>query len=104
MGISNNLSHANFFATADGRHEGKLYPARINLERPYSTNPNHVLFNTKKGDGFINKGLNDANIGVIDQYAVFDPSQIHILGNIEDAENFKKWVAGKEAPDSSASI
>lgn len=84
--FSNNLDHANFFTEG----KGKLYPARINLVSPYSPNPNHVLFRTSKGDGLMNKNLNDANIARIDQYAVFNPSQIHVLGNTEDREGFKK--------------
>ena len=54
-----------------------------------------VLYNQKKGDGFIVKDLNDANIGGgrIDQYAVFEPEQIHVLGSELDQNKFKEYVS-----------
>lgn len=85
--FSNNLDHAKFFSVGTGN----IYPAMINMKKPFKPLFDHVLFSEKQGDGFINRNKNDANIGAIDEYAIFDSSQIHILGNKSDAEAFKSW-------------
>lgn len=89
--FSNSLEHAKFFTVG----KGKIYAAKIDLKSPFFPKFDTVLYNQKKGDGFIVKDLNDANIGGgrIDQYAVFEPEQIHVLGSELDQNKFKEYVS-----------
>jgi hypothetical protein len=87
--FSNNIEHAKFFTVG----KGKIYAAKIELKSPYFPKFDTVFYNQKKGDGFIFKNLNDANIGIINQYAVFEPTQIHILGSELDQKKFKEYIS-----------
>jgi len=92
--FSTNKEHANYFATVDSRREGMVISALLNLKNPYEPLWDHVLFNSKKYDGLINYNKKDQNF-TIDEFAVFEPAQIHILGGKKDTEGFKKFVSEK---------
>jgi hypothetical protein len=88
--FSTSKKHANYFATIDSRKEGMVISALINLKNPYEPLWDHVLFNSKKYDGIVNYNKKDQGF-TIDEFAVFEPSQIYILGSKQDIEGFKKW-------------
>ena len=88
--FSTSKEHANYFATIDSRKKGMVISALINLKNPYEPLWDHVLFNSKKYDGIVNYNKKDQSF-TIDEFAVFEPSQIYILGSKQDIEGFKKW-------------
>jgi hypothetical protein len=93
--FSTNKEHANYLATVDSRREGMVISALLNLKNPYEPLWDYVLFNSKKYDGLINYNKKDQNF-TIDEFAVFEPEQIHILGGKQDIEGFKEFVGKGE--------
>ena len=90
--FSTNKEHANYLKTIDSRREGMVISALINLKNPHKPLWDHVLFNSKKYDGLINYNKKDLNF-TIDEFAVFEPKQIHILGSKQDIKGFKEFVS-----------
>ncbi len=50
-------------------------------------------------DGLIATNVDEMYVGRDDQYVVFEPEQIHILGNKQDIEGFKKFVKESSKPN-----
>ncbi len=102
------LSHGLYFGEKYEHSEvfagekGKLFPAKISIERPNKPimKVTGIPFNTNKGNGYIGKDFIDRNVGLVDEYVVFDPYQIHILGDSKDARAFKEWTLGNKEKSS----
>lgn len=88
--FSTSPDYAKHFSQQTGQ-DGKVYPAMINITKPFSPLFDHILFSEKKGDGFVNLNKRDVANMRIDEYAIFDASQINILGDQKDITTFKSW-------------
>ena len=105
--FSTDQDYANTFGFPVDR---EVYMAKINVKRPYKAhapiadvpkevhdsdeyvNPRIVKSTNKSYDSVIGK---DAGQDSGDTIAVFDESQIHILGSKKDIEGFKKYKSTK---------
>jgi len=68
----------------------------LNLKQ-YNEKVKDVPTNLKENqDGLIATNVDEMWVGRDTQYAVFEPEQIHILGNKEDVEGFKEFVKGEK--------
>ena len=78
-----------------GYNREGLYSAIIDVKNPYTENKGYS--NSRSGKGsqeLIDKGYDSVTekINNGQEYNVFDPEQIHILGSKQDVEGFKEFV------------
>ena len=84
----------------DNTQQGSLISAIIDLKNPKVENfEDKSAWEMQKysnknivGDGLIANNVDEMWVGRDTQYAVFNPEQIHILGNKQDIEGFNNWV------------
>jgi hypothetical protein len=92
-----------YLKSIDENKDFKIYSALINLKNP-EENTEAALTTRRKPespkDGYIayrqNKKVDDKWVldkSIVNEYVVFDPQQIHILGNKQDIEGFKNFVS-----------
>lgn len=91
--FSDNLDHAKYFSnpeTSLKSKEGRVISVLINLKKPLDPLFDYSFFPSSKNDGILSEDINDVGFK-INQYAVFHPSQIYILGSQLDIEGFKDY-------------
>lgn len=92
--FSDKLDHAKYFSnpeTSWKSKEGRVISVLINLKKPLDPLFDYSFFPSSKNDGILSENINDVGFKIT-QYAVFHPSQIHILGSKQDIEGFKEFV------------
>lgn len=98
-GLDTFLGTGHYFTTSlkdakEYNREG-LYSAVVNIKNPYTENKGYR--NSRSGKGsqeLIDKGYDAVTekINNGQEYNVFEPEQIHILGSKQDVEGFKEFV------------
>ena len=90
FGISENINPGNNFANVEGSIPHAML---FNMKNPdfgdFSILPPVVAKDETKDSAIIKQR------GDINYYSVFEPEQIHILGNKQDVKGFKEFVSGK---------
>lgn len=92
--FSDKLDHAKYFSSPETSwksKEGRVISVLINLKKPLDPLFDYSFFPSSKNDGILSENINDVGFKIT-QYAVFHPSQIHILGSQLDFEGFNKFI------------
>jgi hypothetical protein len=101
-GLDTFLGTGNYFTTlkknAEKYADAQLYAAIINVKNAYTEGKGYS--NSRSGKGsqeLINKGYDAVTekINYGQEYNVFEPEQIHILGSKQDIKEFKEFVESK---------
>ncbi|NBW13898.1 MAG: hypothetical protein EBR82_38435 [Caulobacteraceae bacterium] len=100
------LGTGNYFTTslkdAKSYARNKLYTVIANIKNAYTENKGYS--NSRSGKGsqeLIDKGYDAVTekINNGQEYNIFEPEQIHILGNQKDIEGFKEFVSSNVIPE-----
>ncbi|NDG32032.1 hypothetical protein EB118_18400, partial [bacterium] len=105
-GMDTFLGTGNYFTTslkdAKSYARNKLYTVIANIKNAYTENKGYS--NSRSGKGsqeLIDKGYDAVTekINNGQEYNIFEPEQIHILGNQNDIEGFKEFVGSNVIPE-----
>lgn len=75
-----------------------IYPMVVNIKAPYRVKGYGTEVSNKSNKPLIDNGFDSVitTIRGAEEIAIFDKSQIHILGSKQDIEGFKDFVQGKQ--------